>query len=74
MQNAIAFTDCDLVAAARAQARGASRGNARSKPAKGGRKLSVVGRRREVVVGGRRVKTIDVHAHCVIPEAYDLLG
>jgi aminocarboxymuconate-semialdehyde decarboxylase len=30
--------------------------------------------RREVVVGGRRVKTIDIHAHCVIPEAQDLLG
>jgi aminocarboxymuconate-semialdehyde decarboxylase len=32
------------------------------------------GRRREVAVGGRRVKTIDIHAHCVIPEAQDLLG
>ena len=30
--------------------------------------------RREVSVGGRRVKTIDVHAHCVIPEAQALLG
>jgi aminocarboxymuconate-semialdehyde decarboxylase len=26
------------------------------------------------VVGGRRARTIDVHAHCVIPEAYALLG
>src|SRR5690606_34799289 len=32
------------------------------------------GRRRQVIVGGRRVKTIDVHAHCVIPEALKLLG
>jgi aminocarboxymuconate-semialdehyde decarboxylase len=32
------------------------------------------GRRRQVVVGGRRVKTIDVHAHCVIPEALTLMG
>jgi aminocarboxymuconate-semialdehyde decarboxylase len=31
-------------------------------------------RRREVVVGGRRVKTIDVHAHCAVPEAMALLG
>ena len=31
-------------------------------------------RRREVRVGGRRAKTIDVHAHCVIPEAQALLG
>jgi predicted TIM-barrel fold metal-dependent hydrolase len=27
-----------------------------------------------VMVGGKRVKTIDVHAHCVIPEATKLLG
>jgi aminocarboxymuconate-semialdehyde decarboxylase len=32
------------------------------------------GRRRQVVVSGRRVKTVDVHAHCVIPEALKLLG
>jgi predicted TIM-barrel fold metal-dependent hydrolase len=31
-------------------------------------------RRREVVVGSRRAKVIDVHAHCVIPEAQALLG
>ena len=30
--------------------------------------------RREVTVGGRRVTTIDVHAHCVVPEAQALLG
>jgi aminocarboxymuconate-semialdehyde decarboxylase len=32
------------------------------------------GRRRQVVVGGRRVKTIDVHAHCVIPETLAMMG
>src|SRR6185437_14365511 len=26
-------------------------------------------RRREVVVNGKRVKTIDVHAHCIVPKA-----
>jgi predicted TIM-barrel fold metal-dependent hydrolase len=31
-------------------------------------------RRIPVMVGGARVKTIDVHAHCVIPEAAKLLG
>jgi aminocarboxymuconate-semialdehyde decarboxylase len=30
--------------------------------------------RRQVIVGVRRVKTIDIHAHCVIPEAQSLLG
>src|SRR5579884_2195777 len=32
------------------------------------------GRRRQVSVGGRRVKTIDIHAHVVIPEATELMG
>jgi aminocarboxymuconate-semialdehyde decarboxylase len=32
------------------------------------------GQRRQVVVGGKRVKTIDVHAHCVVAEAMALLG
>ena len=31
-------------------------------------------KRRQVVIKGRRVKTIDVHSHCVIPEAMALMG
>jgi aminocarboxymuconate-semialdehyde decarboxylase len=31
-------------------------------------------RRGEVVVNGKRVRTVDVHAHCHIPEANELLG
>ena len=30
--------------------------------------------RRPVVLGGRRVKTVDVHAHCAVPEAMALMG
>lgn len=30
--------------------------------------------RREVVVGGQRVRTIDIHAHVVIPEAMAIMG
>ena len=30
-------------------------------------------RGREVVVSGRRIRTIDVHAHCVVPEAQTLM-
>ena len=30
--------------------------------------------RRGVSVGGRKTKTIDIHAHCVIPEAAELMG
>jgi aminocarboxymuconate-semialdehyde decarboxylase len=71
----IAFTGCDVVAAARPRmratpgGRGASGGGAARRG-----ELHVVGKRRAVVVGGRRARTIDVHAHCVIPEAYALLG
>jgi aminocarboxymuconate-semialdehyde decarboxylase len=31
-------------------------------------------RRREVVINGKRVKTVDVHAHCAVPEAMALMG
>ena len=31
-------------------------------------------RRRDVVVNGRRIKTVDVHAHCAVPEAMALAG
>ena len=31
-------------------------------------------RRREVVVNGKRVKTVDVHAHCAVPEALALMN
>jgi aminocarboxymuconate-semialdehyde decarboxylase len=75
---AITFTACDVVAAAQAQVRSQARATARGRGgAKAGpRRLAAVpsSRRRAVVVGGRRAKTIDVHAHCVIPEAYALLG
>lgn len=30
-------------------------------------------RRREVVVNGKRVKTVDVHAHCIVPPAAALI-
>jgi aminocarboxymuconate-semialdehyde decarboxylase len=75
---ALAFTGCDLLAGARARVR--SRPRTTPRGAAGGRSgarrraPASSGRRREVVVGGRRVTTIDVHAHCVIPEAYALLG
>jgi aminocarboxymuconate-semialdehyde decarboxylase len=61
------FTGCELLRAApvRAQTGAAAPAKARAKTAS---------RRREVKVGGKRVKTIDVHAHCVIPEALALMG
>jgi aminocarboxymuconate-semialdehyde decarboxylase len=32
------------------------------------------GRRREVAVAGKRVKTVDIHAHCIVPEAAAVIG
>jgi aminocarboxymuconate-semialdehyde decarboxylase len=32
------------------------------------------GRRRQVTVGGRRVRTIDVHSHCVVPGIMEMMG
>jgi aminocarboxymuconate-semialdehyde decarboxylase len=31
-------------------------------------------KRRQVVVGGKRIRTIDVHAHCLVPEAMAVPG
>ena len=31
------------------------------------------GKRREVSIAGRRVKTVDIHAHCFVPEVWDLV-
>jgi hypothetical protein len=31
-------------------------------------------RRREVVVNGKRIRTVDMHAHCHVPEANALMG
>ncbi len=39
-----------------------------------GMQAAAGGQRRQVVIGGKRVKTIDVHAHCVVPEALALEG
>ena len=64
----LVFTDCNLHELPHepryAAAAGGSTGGA-ARPAAG---------RREVKVGGKRVRTIDVHAHCVIPETLNLLG
>ena len=40
----------------------------------GGSDATSTRRRREVVVNGKRVKTVDVHAHCAVPEAMALVG
>ena len=58
----IGFVECAL---SPAPADGASSGNAAPHSH---------ARRREVVVNGTRVKTVDVHAHCAVPDALAVLG
>jgi aminocarboxymuconate-semialdehyde decarboxylase len=63
---AIVFTSCELMAAQEPQLAAAAQGGSAS--------AQPTVKRREVVVKGRRVKTIDVHAHCLIPASSKLLG
>jgi aminocarboxymuconate-semialdehyde decarboxylase len=63
---AIVFTSCELMGAQeQREAAAAQAGSASAQPGQ---------KRREVIVKGRRVKTIDVHAHCLIPAACKLVG
>ena len=50
----IAFVGCSL---------------ANARPAHAAQGSAQPGRRREVVVNGKRVKTVDIHAHTIVPEA-----
>jgi aminocarboxymuconate-semialdehyde decarboxylase len=67
----LAFVGCELMGATPALAQAA--GPAQTTAGEG--KLSPArSRRREVVVSGKRVKTVDVHAHCSVPEAMALMS
>jgi len=57
---AISFVGCEISAGASASSGGGSGAHAH--------------RRREVVVNGKRVKTVDVHAHCIVPDAAKLIN
>jgi len=61
----IAFVDCEITAGASAGPGGGSSGGSGHAHAHG---------RREVVVNGKRVKTIDVHAHCIVPDAAKVIN
>jgi aminocarboxymuconate-semialdehyde decarboxylase len=43
-------------------------------PSRLGAQTGAPPKRRQVTVGGKRVKTIDIHAHVVVPEATALMG
>ncbi len=60
----VAFVGCTMMAAAPAAATGAT-----VAPRGGSQTAQAGARRREVVVAGKRVKTVDIHAHCIVPKA-----
>jgi aminocarboxymuconate-semialdehyde decarboxylase len=37
------------------------------------RSQSATGKRRKIILDGRRVKTVDIHAHCAVPEALAMM-
>src|SRR5690348_7972125 len=55
----IAFVGCEITAGAAASSGGGSGAHAHAHAR----------RRWEVVVAGKRIKTVDVHAHCIVPDA-----
>ena len=56
----IAFVDCEISAGAG--------------PSSGGGVRAHAHRRWEVVIAGKRIKTVDVHSHCVVPDAAKLIN
>ncbi|MDB5863232.1 MAG: aminocarboxymuconate-semialdehyde decarboxylase [Betaproteobacteria bacterium] len=63
----IVFTGCSVTEAAHETRLAAAGGAA-------GAAATPAARRREVLVKGKRVKTIDVHAHCIVPAGMSALG
>ncbi len=72
MGTEIVFTDCDFTAA-RSAAISAS-ASASSGGGGGAARHAHAHRRWEVVVAGKRVKTVDVHAHCIVPDAAKVIN
>jgi hypothetical protein len=62
----LVFVDCDMTPL-HAQA-------AAAQPATGGGGTKPQPKRRKVFVGDRHVRTVDIHAHCIVPEALALLA
>jgi aminocarboxymuconate-semialdehyde decarboxylase len=72
-EGGIAFTGCELIAGRHAAAISAGGSAAAGGGGSSGHAHARV-RRWEVVVAGKRVKTVDVHAHCVVPDAAKVIN
>src|SRR5437764_859829 len=67
----IVFTGCELTAGRSANV---SAGASASAGGGSGGHAHAHGKRWEVVIAGKRVKTIDVHAHCIVPDAAKVIN
>ena len=65
MSGEIFFTDCEFTAAISAGASASSGGGSGHAHAH---------KRWEVVIAGKRIKTVDVHAHCIVPDAAKVIN
>jgi aminocarboxymuconate-semialdehyde decarboxylase len=64
----IVFTDCEFTASVSAGASASSGGGS------GSAAHAHAQQRWEVVIAGKRVKTVDVHAHCIVPDAAKVIN
>src|SRR5690348_10838553 len=63
----IVFTGCEISAGASAGAGGGSGTGS-------GGDAHAHAKRWEVVIAGKRIKTVDVHAHCIVPDAAKIIN
>jgi aminocarboxymuconate-semialdehyde decarboxylase len=59
----LVFTDCEISAGGSASSGGGSGGHAHAHA-----------KRWEVMIAGKRIKTVDVHAHCIVPDAAKVIN
>jgi len=64
----LVFTGCEITAGASASAGGGS------SSASAHAHAHAHGHRWEVVIAGKRIKTVDVHAHCIVPDAAKIIN
>src|SRR3954447_23966482 len=64
MTAGIAFVDCEITAGGAASSGGGS----------GASHTHAHAKRWEVVIAGKRIKTVDVHAHCIVPDAAKIIN
>jgi len=71
MSGDVVFTGCEFTAARSASV---SAGGSASSGGGSGGHAHAHAKRWEVVIAGKRVKTVDVHAHCIVPDAAKVIN